>query len=320
MNDRSLGRRQRWAWLLAGWSGVTAICLCGSGWVWVLAGAAIVTGYDLLLDRLLPEGGLGAALCAGPGWSGRICSGLMYLWLVVELAWVGALADWAFPRTNGFPELGIVLLAVTAWGIWKGTAACARCGGVLCMAVLVLYGTVAAFALPDCRLEYGTPQGEWSETVKVVGLCLIPTALWLLPRKKEGRGTALPFTLLIPLGAGALALICGAALSPELAAAEPVALYTLAQSISLFGVMERMEPLLSAAMTMSLLALLSILAAAARTAADQILPRRWTGAAACVLAMPVMLAARDMPWQLLAAGNGAVWVVLPLLCALRRRT
>lgn len=317
MNDRSLGSRQRWAWLLAGWSGVTAICLCGCGWIWVLAGAALVTGYDLLLDRLFPEGGL-AALCAGSGWSGKACGALIYLWLVVELAWVGALADWAFPAINGFPELGIVLLGVTAWGIWKGTSACARCGGVLCMAVLVLYAAVAAFALPDCRLEYCVPKGEPGETIKVVGLCLIPTALWLLPRKKE-RGAAHPFALLIPLGAGALALVCAGVLSPELAAAEPVALYTLAQSISLFGVMERMEPLLSAAMTMSLLALLSILAAAARAAAEPLSPRRWTGAVACVLAMPTMLLVRNAPWELLAAGNGILWLTLPLLCAARRR-
>lgn len=299
---------------------MTAICLCGCGWVWVLAGAALVTVYDLLLDRLLPECGLAAALCAGSGWCGRICSALVYLWLVVELAWVGALADLAFPMTDGFPELGIVLLAVTAWGIRKGTAACARCGGVLCMAVLVLYGAVAVFALPDCRLEYCAPKGELRELGKVMGLCLIPTALWLLPRKKEGRGKACPFAPLIPLGAGALALVCVGVLSPELAAAEPVALYTLAQSISLFGVMERMEPLLSAAMTMSLLALLSILAAAARTAAEQIIPRRWTGAAACVLAMPAMLLIRNAPWELLAAGNGILWLTLPLLCAARRRT
>lgn len=319
MNDRSLGSRQRWAWLLAGWSGVTAICLCGCGWVWVLAGAALVTGCDLLLDRLLPEGGLGDVLRVWPGWCGKVCSALIYLWLVVELAWVGALADWAFPAINGFPELGIVLLAVTAWGIWKGKDACARCGGVLCMAVLVLYGAVAAFALPDCRLEYGAPGGEPGELGKVIGLCLIPTALWLLPRKKERCTAALPFALLIPLGAGALALICAGVLSPELAAAEPVALYTLAQSISLFGVMERTEPLLSAAMTMSLLALLEILASGAQTAAKRISSRRWTGSAACVLAMPVMPVVRNASWELFAVGNGLLWLTL-LLCAVRRRT
>lgn len=319
MNGRSLGSRQRWAWLLAGWSGVTAICLCGCGWVWVLAGAALVTGCGLLLDRLLPEGGFGEVLCAWPGWSGKVCGAVIYLWLVVELAWVGALADWAFPAISGFPELGIVLLAVTAWGIWKGTAACARCGGVVCMAVLVLYGAVAAFALPDCRLEYCAPKGAPGELGKVIGLCLIPTALWLLPRKRERCAAALPFALLIPLGAGALALICAGVLSPELAAAEPVALYTLAQSISLFGVMERTEPLLSAAMTMSLLALLFILAAAARMAADRMLPRRWTGSAACVLAMPAMLLVRNAPWELFAVGNGLLWLTL-LLCAARRRT
>ena len=72
------------------------------------------------------------------------------------------------------------------------------------------------------------------------------------------------------------------------AAIPPTPLYLAAQSVSLFGVMEHIEPLLSAAMTMGIFCLMASLTCAAQALADQLRPWKWSGALACLAAAAVM--------------------------------
>ena len=51
-----IGERQRWAWLAAAASAVTAACLCGLSWLSVLLGAAVACGLWLALDAALRTG------------------------------------------------------------------------------------------------------------------------------------------------------------------------------------------------------------------------------------------------------------------------
>ena len=73
------------------------------------------------------------------------------LWTVFAMAWTANLSVLAFPMHDGFPGLGWIVLALAAWGSRKGAAACAACAGVLCLFLLVLYGTVVVFAVPDVK-------------------------------------------------------------------------------------------------------------------------------------------------------------------------
>lgn len=317
--DHKIGRRQRWAWLLAGWSAVAGCCLCGMNWLWVGIGALVVTGIAWFLDEKSTEDGWSVAITLECGNVQQLVHGLVLLWAMIVLTWTATLADLAFPTVDGFPELGWVLLAMTAWGVSKGADVCARCCGVLCLFVLVLYTAVGAFALPDFEWNYLSPKGQWQQGFWTMGLCFVPCAVLYLPGKKEGKGTIGLLRWLPPLMAGVLALITAGVLSPKLAAIEPVPLYRLAQSVSLFGVMERMEPLLSAAMTMGVFSLMTILASVCQSIVDQFSPWKWSGAVCCAIAAGGMMIVKELSWTIIALGNIIVWGAVPMAIFVKRQ-
>ena len=314
---RKIGERQRWAWLAAGLSAAVAANVCDYDWLWVLLGGLLVTGYYIMMDRNMDDSGLAALLCTSFGRFGRVLAGLTLLWTIFVMGWAAVLADTAFPMVDGFPGLGWVLLGLAAWGSRKGPGACARCCGVLCLFLVVLYGVVAVFAVPDVEWGYLLPTAEWTQGVWTVGIFLLPAGVWYVPCSRSRKGPAWQMAFLLPAFAAWLAAMTVGVLSPELAAAKDVPLYNLAQSVSVFGVVERIEPLLSAAMTMGVFALLSSLSCAAQALADQIMPWKWNGAAACVLAGAAMYLMRSVPVGTLTVGGVIVWFLVPVLTVLR---
>lgn len=304
--EQKIGERQRWAWLTGGLSAAIGICGCGLGWLWVLAGGLVVGLYYIYMDRVLPSKGLAAILP-------KIPAVLTILWTVAAMAWSANLADSAFPMVDGFPFLGWTILALAAWGSWKGPAACARCAGVLCLFLFVLYGVVGAFAIPDAQADYLKPAGRWTDSLWTAGLFLLPAGVWYLPCGKNRKKPAWAVGLLLPLATAALAAVTAGVLSPLLAGSLTSPLYTLAQSVSLFGVVERIEPLLSAAMTMGVFCLLSVMACACRALADRLFPWKWSGAAACAVAATAMGAAGKLPLEAVTVGSLIVWVLLPVI-------
>lgn len=311
----SIGRRQRWAWLAAGLSAAIGACACGMSWLWVLAGGLTASLFDLYLDRCLRPCGLAAVLSASFGGLGRFLAVLTLIWTILVMAWTANLADAAFPMIDGFPILGWSLLALTAWGSWKGPATCARCAGVLFLFLTALYGLLAAFALPDVEWSNLRPAGPWEQSLWAMGLFLLPTGVWYSPCRRGERKPSWALFLLLPLLAALLAAVACGVLSPELAAVLDAPLYTVAQSVSLFGVMERMEPLLSAAMTMGVFCLLSSMACACRALAN----RKWTGPAACLLAALAMGPARRIPLPILTLGAILFWLLIPMITVLISR-
>lgn len=302
---QSMGERQRWAWLAGGLSATLGVCGCGLGWLWVLAGGLAVGLYYLYIEYTLPAAGLAGVLPKVP-------VVLTLLWVIFAMAWSANLADSAFPMVEGFPALGWTMLALAGWGSWKGPRACAGCAGVLCLFLLVLYGTVGVFALPDVELSDLRPAGTWEHGLWAVGLFLLPAGVWYLPCRCEKKPNLLP-ALLLPIGGAVLAAVTAGVLSPLLASSLPSPLYTLAQSVSLFGVVERIEPLLSAAMTMGVFCLLSAMACACRALMDQICPWKWSGVVACVVAGGLMGVAGKVPVITIAVGGVIFWVLVPIL-------
>ena len=311
--QQPIGRRQRWAWMAAGLSAVVGVCLCGVSWLWLLLGGAAAMGYYYYLDRVLPERGLATQLAGTLGWLGKILTALTLVWTVAVMGWAAGLADAAFPMVNGFPQLGWVLLDLVAWGTQKGSAACARCSGVLCLFLLALYGVLVAFSLPDVQWVELRPQGEWDRSIWCLALFLMPAGVWYGPCAGENKKGGRLLVFLLPVFAAALAAVTAGVLTQPLATARPVPLYDLAQSVSLFGVVERMEPLLSAALTMGVFSLLSSLACACQHLGDQLHPWNWTGPAACVLAGALMYPVKAVSGDFLAAGALLFWLAIPLL-------
>ena len=302
---QKIGERQRWAWLTGGLSATVGICGCGLGWLWVLAGGLAVCLYYIYMEKIFPQKGLAAVMPKVP-------AALTLMWTVTAMAWSANLADSAFPMVEGFPFLGWTMLALAAWGSWKGPASCARCAGVLCLFLFVLYGAVIAFAAPDMQMEYLKPAGNWMDGLLAIGLTLLPAAVWYLPCGKSRKKPAWLVGLLLPVAAAVLAAVTAGVLSPLLAASLPSPLYTLTQSVSLFGVVERIEPLLSAAMTMGVFCLLSAMACACRALTDRLHPWKWGGVAACVVAAAAMGAVGKLPLEAVSVGGLIVWVLFPV--------
>jgi len=311
--EQNIGERQRWAWLTAGFSVVAASGTCGYGWQWVLVAGLVVALYYIVLDRKLPQEGMAKAIVSAFGGAGKLLNIICFLWLVLLIGWTACLADTAFPMVDGFPILGWSMLALTAWSSWKGAAACARCAGVLCLFLLVLYGIVVVFAVPDVAWENLKIQSDWGETVFAAGLFLLPAGVWFMPAARSRKGPAWNMAWVLPVFAAALATVTAGVLSPVLARERTVPIYDLAQSVSLFGVVERIEPLLSVAMVMGVFALLSSLACACQTLGEVVIPWKWYGVTACAAAGVGMYAVRFISLYWIAVGNGVVFGLLPIV-------
>lgn len=311
MKQDRMGERQRWAWVAAGLSAGIGAAACGLGWVWVLAGGAAVTLYYIYMDKRLRPCGLAALLPAKWGAAGRVTAALVLVWTVLVMGWTALLADAAFPMVDGFPSLGWILLLLAAVGCRKGPGACARCAGVLCLFLVALYGTVAGFALPDVQWRELGPAGQWQDGVWALGVFLLPGAVWYLPCRRSRKKTAWVLMLALPVCAALLAAVTAGVLTPELAGELSAPLYTLAQSVSLFGVLERIEPLLSAAMTMGVFCLLTVQGCACGALGRSLGLGKWVGPAACVAACGVMFPTRLLPLPVLTAGCAVFWMVIP---------
>lgn len=311
--EQKVGERQRWAWLMAGFSVVVASGTCGYGWQWVLVAGLAAALYYIVLDRKLSQEGVAKTMVLAFGVGGKVLNVLSYFWLVLMMGWTACLADTAFPMVDGFPVLGWSMLTLTAWSCWKGAAACARCSGVLCLFLIVLYGVVAVFAIPDVKMANLRMQPGWEESVLAAGLFLLPAGVWFVPGRRSGKGAAWNMAWILPGFAGVLTAVTAGVLSPELAWERPVPVYDLAQSVSLFGVVERIEPLLSAAMVMGVFALLSSLACACQALGEDVVQWKWYGIAACAAAGVGMYLVRSVPVHWLAIGNVVVFAVLPII-------
>lgn len=312
--ERTIGERQRWVWLAAGLSAVAAADLCSLNWVWVLVGGLLVCAYYLYIEKRLLHDGLAVRLTQSFGFVGKILAVLSLFWIVLIMGWCACLADRAFPMVDGFPGLGWVLLGLTAWGCRKGPRACAGCSGVLCLFLLVLYGMIAVFSVPDVELSYLKPSADWKQVITAAGLFLLPAGVWCVPvTERKGKSRMLIF--LLPVFAAALSAVTAGVLSPELAQSDTVPVYELARSVSVLGVVERIEPLLSAAMTMGIFCLLSSLACACQALSDEIGPWQWSGSLCCLAAAGTMYLAKALPGSLLIWGNMVFFLLLPAIAA-----
>ena len=305
---RKMGERQRWAWLGGGLSAAIGVCGCGLGWLWMLLGGAVVSLYYIYMDANLSGAGLTKLLP-------KPVTILSLIWIVAALAWSANLADSAFPMIEGFPVLGWTMLVLAAWGSWKGASACAGCAGVLCLFLIILYGTVTVFGLPDVELQYLKPYGPWQNGVWSAGLFLLPAAVWYLPCRRSQKKPAWFVGVVLLLAAVVLTAVTAGVLSPYLAASIPSPLYTLAQSVSLFGVVERIEPLLSAAMTMGVFCLLSAMACACR----ELSGKNWGGIAACGIAGILMGVVGQLGIFAISVGSIAVFLAVPLAVVSTRK-
>ena len=311
-----ISERQRLVWLAAAVSAPAAIVLCRLNWLWVLLGGLAVCLYYLYIEKKLGADGLTSCMTDT---AGMVLAVIMIFWIILMMGYCACLADAAFPMVDGFPGLGWVLLALAAWGSRKGARACAGCSGILCLLLIVLYCVVAVFSLPDVELSYCRPTPKWAQALVAGSVFLLPAGVWTVP-VAERTGTKRYWILLLPVSAAVLSAVTAGVLSPELAERVQVPLYEVSRSVSVLGVVERIEPLLSAAMTMGLNCLLCCLACACQMLAQQVEPWQWWGSLCCLAAAGAMYAARHLSGGVWVAGNLLIFLLFPaVLVSFKKR-
>lgn len=314
--------RQLLALLTVALSAPLAIVCSGAGWLWVLTAAALAGVFYLLIAyavRELPSGlGYAGMLSRAYGkWAGRVLAGLYWVWLALGAARAGRMAELAFPGGQGFPLIPLVLLVVAALTAAKSTASVCRFGGVLYLFVAALLVFTLAFGAANVEIQNLRPVGEPSELAGPLSVWLLPVVgLFLLDRMDGSRRKWGRWYLLAAGLAVALSLVCTGALSLPLAKQAANPFWMMSRSISVLGVMERFEALISALLSLGFCCLIALLLAAGRKAMRRARPELgekaemwWTFGASVVLLWIVDV----IPWRVYVCGDVIFWGIVPVV-------
>ena len=307
--------RQREAWGLAAMSAPTVLLLTGLGWTWVLLGSlgavclrAALSALDAGAEGTLAEKTLRAF--GRPVGAGILL--LSALWLTLVLARTAAQANTAYPDDHLGQLPAVVLLALAAYCAWTGKQTAQNCAGVLALLLAALYALLLIAAAGTVEWAWCAPWGEPEDTAEALAVGLIPAAALYLPQKRGQSPAGLTVAALAP---AALALVTAGTLSPALAAREPIPFYTVAKSLHLFSVMERVEPILSGAMLLGMFCLAALFVRAAAELLRRAcgLEEKWGSLAVCALALPTSIYTGRIPERVWVCAAGIFWGLLPVL-------
>ena len=261
--EGSISGRQAGAWGFCAASVPAVLTCAGLGWGWVLLGCAIAAGYYVLTQELangavyLPE----LTVRAFGNAAGRTTLVIGGAFTLLAAAQTARRAGIAFP--DGTAELagGVIVLLGTLAGE-KDAKQAAKVCGVLFLVLAGLYTIIILAAAKSAQLRWMAPWGGARQTLEVVPSLLALTCLRFLPGRTQRvkRG----WLGLLAICPAVLAAVTVGCLSPRLTQQLTFPFYTVSQSLSVLGVMERLEPVVSAALLMGFFALESLLLEAGR--------------------------------------------------------
>lgn len=289
-------------------------------WPWVLAAAAAAALllYSIYaLARRLPQG-LGAAPLLREAWgpAARWLGLLSWAWFAAAAALAASMAVTAFPQDNAFPLIPLVLLILAAVAAGEGSAAACRFGATLFLAVAPLLALVLAFGAFGVELEHLSPAGKAGDAAAPLAVLLLPGAAFYVRDGLTGRETPWKRWFLLAAGlAAAVSVVCVGFLGLPLAEASANAFWYMSRSISVLGVMERFEAVISAFLAISFCTLLAFLLTAAQKALSSAAPKAapktavWVTAAAAGAGLWVI--PRVPEWAFIV-GNLLFWGVVPI--------
>ena len=230
---------------------------------------------------------LSAPLChlAGiTGWAEVAVAGVLCTWLSVERfrqtdeitvcpKWFAAsaciclvlvtgvcldLAGSTWPTGDTTSIVPIVLLLLAVWSAWEGAEKASRTGSVLMWLLLLLFAAVVAGGIGNVKLSRIELSGRLSNGL-VFLVFLLPGVAKQLPIAK-GQSKLL---WILPGFSALIAFLVKGTLSEPVAGAMVNPFYEFGKSLSLFGVVERYESLVSVALTIGYFCLLSMLLSSA---------------------------------------------------------
>lgn len=317
MENRITARQAR-AWMLGALGAPAAMALAGLGWTWVLLGGALAALLLLAMERILrrtcgfPE----AFTLAFGRTGGAIAAGLELLWLLAAAAGTAGVVRIAFETDPG-PAAPAVLLLLAALACGKGSRRAAAVGGILSLVLALLYSIIVLTSLRHLHPDWCRPWGSAADAGLSVCICLSPACVLFAAQPERGsRRAGWGCAALAALAPAVLALITAGCLSPELAGASELPIYTLTKSLSVLSVMERFEPLLSVSLMLGLFLLLQGIVCAAGNLTQLIGGAKQADhgtAAFCLLAFAGSLGADRVPVVCCAIGAATFWGIFPVL-------
>lgn len=314
MENRITARQAR-AWMLGTLSAPAAMALAGLGWTWVLLGGALAAIVLHAMCRAacgFPE----AFTLAFGRTGGAVIGVLTLLWLLAAAAGTASAVRIAFETDPG-PAAPAVLLLLAALACGKGSRRAAAVGGILTPVLALLYSIIVLTSLRHLQPDWCRPWGSAADAGLSVCVCLSPACILFAAEPERGsRRAGWSCAALAALAPAALALITAGCLSPELAGASELPIYTLTKSLSVLSVMERFEPLLSVSLMLGLFLLLQGIVCAAGNLTQPTGGAKQTDrgtAAFCLLAFAGSLGADRVPVVCWAIGAATFWGILPVL-------
>lgn len=307
------------------------VTVCSAvSWQWVLLGAGaagVFLFYIVWSARGLTPGTGYAHLvrAAYGGAAGTAVTALYWAWLVLLTGLAASMVVVAFPQDRAFPLIPAVLLLLASLVAAKGAGAVCRFGGTLFLAVAALLACNLVFGAGDVRLENLRPAGSSKEALGPLSILLLPAAALFLRDRLAHRGTSYGRWYLLAAGlAVAVSVVCVGALGLPLAKASANPFWLMSRSISILGVMERFEAVISSLLSISFCCLLAFLLSAGQKALQGMTPMLGEGTSvwctAALGAASMWLVPRVPAW-IWCAGNLLFWGILPVvtLAVVRQR-
>lgn len=292
--------RQLYSWSLAAALAPGLFLAPAVPWLGVVLGVIVAGVFLWLLRRLegkamMPAGIAGQVRKACGPVLGRILLLLAAAAMAAILSCLGVWCDEAFPTAGGLWLYPGILLVLAATAQYRGVAVPARVGAILGPVLTVMAGGMLLFALPDVHTAYLAPTAQASGVGRVAAALLLPfAALWLRPHVRSTGSRVFLWGITAAAVLVLAAVVTGGSLGPVLSAGLPFPLYTMTQSLRLFGSMERFEAILSALMVAGFFASM-LLALSAGTEMLRVLFQNSSG--------------RWLGSVMAAAGYGGIWLV-----------
>ena len=204
-----------------------------------------------------------------------------------------------YPESRGGPLTGLLLLLAAAYAAERGEETVLRSGAILFFFLTAVEAVILGFSAVQVRAAWLAPQ---TGRVPFAAMTAALSPMAVLYVRAAGVGLC-----------AAAALCAAGTLSPRVAGEEAFAVYTMAKSVSVFGVMERLEPVVSAALTAGGFCLLAVLCLANAKTARAIGWKRRTGIGNFLLGCTGYLAGTVLPEGVQAVAAAICWGIVPLV-------
>ena len=202
-----------------------------------------------------------------------------------------------------------LLLLAAAYAAERGEETVLRSGAILFFFLTAVEAVILGFSAVQVRAAWLAPQ---TGRVPFAAMTAALSPMAVLYVRGGARRTG--GWLAAGIGLCAAAALCASGtLSPRVAGEEAFAVYTMAKSVSVFGVMERLEPVVSAALTAGGFCLLSVLCLANAKTARALGWKKRTGIGNFLLGCTGYLAGTVLPEGVQALAAAICWGMVPLV-------